>query len=129
MAEFTYIVHSRCWYADTVPHRDKTLENVTITKPAEGGGVHWEFGIRLRILSPNSEYPTRAWLVDVYDDAWAAFRELPPFFSRLSDMKKPTLKKLEGILRECGIVDDTPTVNPNPPVLPVKCPTCGHLPT
>lgn len=96
-----YIVSHEAWYAAVLD--DKT-RGIDIRKAsAEGGGVYWEFGIRWIPLF-GRECPK----VSIFDDAWAAFREIPEFFSGLYDMgENAQPDAVTALLDRCGFIDVT----------------------
>jgi hypothetical protein len=79
---------------------------IHVSRPADGGGVEWEFRIEWSVLLGRP-----AVRVMLYDDAWRAFVEIPGFFRWLASQhdRAPGLSFLVDALRavvgEAGALD------------------------
>jgi len=104
--KYTYIVHSRAWYADRAPMERDATEEVHVRCEGEGG---WEFSIRLYTLTPDRA----AFRIEMFDDTWRAFTDIPNLFQALAELGDDTdMGELEAALTEHGFTDATPTTNP-----------------
>lgn len=88
----TYTISHEAWYWDTVPRDNNETAEITVHREAlsSGGshdGVHWEFTISWRDLGGVGPCPK----VGVFDDAFAAFTEIPEFFAGLEKLTSPIM--------------------------------------
>lgn len=91
-----YVVTHEAWY-----YRDGK-PSVTVMAAAGGGGVAWEFAVE--------EFRFRgepATQVQVFEDAYAAFAQLPEFFGALAAGEGTTLADVIKLLDLLGAVDKT----------------------
>lgn len=102
---FAYVISKEAWYADVV-----RAPEVNVSASAEDGGVAWEFSVEEVDLGSHT-----AIRVKVFDDAFAAFEQVPGFFAALAAEKPLTLAEIVGILDRLGARDTTERVNPNDP--------------
>lgn len=98
---YAYIVWDEQWHAREPEHR------IVIARESDQGGAAWEFNIvshadRLRRIQSGTYLR-----VEIFDDAWQAFTEIPELFAALAERKPPTLDALRGLLDELGLVDTT----------------------
>lgn len=105
-----YTVWHEAWYADLnrIPGEEPHLM-VAASAEGSGGGVAWEFQIDGYQLG--REPVTR---VKMFDDAYAAFAQMPEFFAVLAEQTPQTLDDVRAILDALGAVDETPRVSPYP---------------
>lgn len=89
----TYTVCHEAWYRATLPGGPEIM----IHRAHPDGGILWEFGIR--------EHPVGGIRVEVFDDAFAAFAEIPEFFARL--VWVDTLAEVREALDDLGFTDTT----------------------
>lgn len=132
--ERSYIVASETWYFDTA------------VKPYMGKSVVEEFSIMGHTAESNFEFKIE-WYdftgvgggntpkplsprIDLFDDAWEAFRVFGPLLAELTDYARehdghgPDPATLRGILDEHAFVDETVRQSPYAPAV---CPEC-HRP-
>lgn len=96
------VYHEAHWWLGLLPHLrpddGRRCVQVAASAKGAGGGVAWEFGVQ--------EYASiNALCVDMFGDAWPAFRQIPEFFDRLPDCD--TLDAVRALLDELGAVDET----------------------
>jgi len=103
----TFVVLSRAWYGPAVLERSDYVEDVLIR--FKGGDGDWrELAIRWYDF-PGS--PRVGVCVEVFEDAWSAFEEIPEFFKLLSELEDEefTADELAAWLEEGAFVDVTPS--------------------
>lgn len=100
--ELTYVVGREAYYADAV--RSAYPEPYLIVGTAEAGGSAWEFNVMEHDLS---EGGVRLRL-EMYEDSFYAFREIPEFFDALAKRPPRTLGEVRAILDKMGARDATP---------------------
>jgi hypothetical protein len=76
--------------------------SVTVQKSADDGGCAWEFSV--------VEHPRIGIRVEVFDDAFAAFVEVPEFFTALAQSRRSNLDSVREILDDLGFEDATQRV-------------------
>ena len=120
----TYIVHSRAWYADTTRTAPDIREEIHVQY--EKGDRQWEFSIRLYNMGPGR---TAAFRVEIFEDAWAAFRDVSELFLELADRGKDIdVGEIECTLTELGFEDVTPEHRPDDHPVPMhNCSRCGKI--
>lgn len=101
-----YTVTHEAWYARSLPD-DRREINITASAP--GGGVAWEFTVEEVDLGSHGP----AIRVKVFDDAFAAFAQIPQFFANLAGGKVKTLDEVRDVLRLMGAVDETERRGPD----------------
>lgn len=97
----TYVITHEAWYGQIPTVISGPQINVVAS--AEGGGCEWEFLIEERDLGRSGK-PIR---LGVFDDAFAAFEQIPEFFTALGEQKPSTLAEVVKILDGIGAVDVT----------------------
>lgn len=92
-----YVVSHEAWYA---PHLMSPPESVQVQNASTGGGVKWEFCIeRVRDIGIQ---------VQIFDDAWDAFVEVPDLFRELQALGANTnLDEVREVLDRLGFKDIT----------------------
>ena len=105
---FEYVVNTEAWWWPATRRTDPRPK-LMISKAYHGGGCAWEFQVVRRDFSDGQH----AIKVGVYDDAFAAYTEMAPFFAALADRRPTTLDGVRAILDGLGVVDATERVNPN----------------
>ena len=73
-----YIVSHEAWYARSMPDRQPEM---SVMAAAEGGGCAWEFTITEADFENRGMHPIS---VRLFDDAFAAFAQIPEFFAALA---------------------------------------------
>jgi hypothetical protein len=99
----TYVVSHEAWYAKQV---DRPQINVMAS--ADGGGCAWEFTVEEVDLGSHGP----AIRVKVFDDAFAAFTQIPEFFDDLAADEIGTLDSVRALLDGMGAVDETKRTPP-----------------
>lgn len=104
-----YIVSHEAWYWDAsrVPGENPHL-NVSASAKGSGGGVAWEFEVEEVTL----DKPTAR--IKIFEDAFAAFTQVPELFAALADGDGSTLAGVRNLLDMLGAVDETERVSPYP---------------
>jgi hypothetical protein len=105
----TYIVWHEAWYADA-SRTPGEHPHLMVSAAADEGGVAWEFQVDGYDLSGSPV--TR---VKMFEDAYAAFADMPEFFAALAEHRPVTLDEVQDILISLGATDTTPRVSPYPP--------------
>lgn len=108
-----YVISHEAWYANSIPDRNP---EINVMASAEGGGVAWEFTVEEVDLGSSGP----AIRVKVFEDAFAAFTQLPEFFALLAAEKTDTLDGVRGILDRLGAVDETERANNKYGEIPAK---------
>jgi hypothetical protein len=100
-----YTVAHEAWYwrGDENP-----FVMVAASAKGSGGGVAWEFQIEEMELGGK---PTTR--VKVFDDAYAAFAQIPEFFAAFADAPPSTLRAVIAALDAMGAVDETERISPH----------------
>lgn len=103
-----FIVNHEAWYhvAATRGLPDHLrLPSLQIQLASKGGGVKWEFEIEEHDHGSSG----KALRACIFDDAWAAFHDVPDLFAVLSDLSEggTTLADLPRVLRTLGFRDIT----------------------
>ena len=100
--EMTFTVCHEAWYTE----RNRPQE-LMITKAHRGGGCKWEFGVR---ANPD----INAIRAEVFEDAFAAFAEVPDFFAGLAELgKDATIGDVVALCAALGYTDTTPREHPD----------------
>lgn len=91
----------------TIPHEAYyksafTDVSIGVQKSANEGGVAWEFSI--------VQHGNVGLRVEIFDDAWQAFTEIPEFFAELAKAGRTTLDGVREILDDLGFADRTQRV-------------------
>jgi hypothetical protein len=95
-----YIVSHEAWYAHAVADR---RPEISVTAAADGGGCAWEFTVEEVDLGASGP----AIRVKVFEDAFAAFAQIPEFFAALAAEKTDTLDGVRSVLDRIGAADET----------------------
>jgi hypothetical protein len=98
----TYDVSAEAWYA----HTDRDGPRIDVHRSHVGGGVAWEFHVEERNLNG----PTLR--VQMFDDSWDAFADVPELFEALRTERPHTLTELRALLDRLGFADITKRVQP-----------------
>lgn len=101
-----YTVSHEAWYARRPGIVDQPQIMVSASSP--GGGCAWEFGVNEHDFGSHG----RAIRVDVFDDAFAAFAQIPEFFAALAAEGIGTLDGVRSVLDRMGAVDETDRTDP-----------------
>jgi len=101
-----YIVSHEAYYwaAAKVPGEKPHLN---VQAAASGGGVAWEFDVSEHFLG--NAHCTR---IEMFDDAYAAFADVPEFFALMREHRPGTLREVRGILDGLGAADETKRTDP-----------------
>ena len=99
-SRLAYIVSHEAWYARSMPDGQPEM---SVMAAADGGGVAWEFTVEEVELGP----PRPALRIKVFDDAFAAFTQIPEFFAALATGDYTTLDAVRSLLDGLGAADDT----------------------
>jgi hypothetical protein len=96
-----YIVSHEAWYwsASRSPGEKPHLN---VQAASNGGGVAWEFDVSEYHLG--GEPCTH---IEMFDDSYAAFADIPEFFVLLREHQPGTLCEVRGILDGLGAMDKT----------------------
>lgn len=99
-----YTVAHEAWY-----WRGDENDYVMIAASAKGsgGGVAWEFQVEEMELGGKQVIR-----VKVFDDAFAAFADVPGLFAALADGRAGTLVTVREVLDDLGAVDETERKSP-----------------
>jgi len=108
----TYVVYGEAWYARGTSSLERNVtEEVTVSREGEDG---WEFLVTWHDLSRGRPPFAR---VEIFDDAWAAFAEVPELFADLAtaaasvgDGPSLTVAEVRILLERLGFVDTTARV-------------------
>jgi hypothetical protein len=104
--QLTYFDFRRAWF----PSNERAVSiSADVSEP--GGGQGWSFEVAEVDLG---EHGT-ALQVRVFDDGFAAFRDIPGFFRELALVPDLTLNGVIFLLRELGAADRTLTEAPYAP--------------
>lgn len=113
LPEDTHLAYSlphEAYYAATPGIVGGPMIYVSASAQGSGGGVAWEFSVKAIDLGRNS-----AIRVDIFDDAFAAFAQIPEFFAALAANDIDTLDKVTLLLQHMGAVDETKRTDPDTP--------------
>jgi hypothetical protein len=102
-ASLTYTVMHEAWFKSVLDGERYLMVHAS----ARGGGCHWEFQVVEGEISPHPS--TR---VKIFDDAYAAFTQIPEFFAALTAEAPGTLDGVRAILDRLGAVDETQREKP-----------------
>lgn len=98
-----YIVSHEAWYwAVSRTPDEKPHLNVQASARGSSGRAAWEFDISEHELG--GKLCTR---IEMFDDAYAAFADIPEFFVLLREHQPGTLREVRAILDGLGAVDET----------------------
>jgi hypothetical protein len=102
-----YIVWDEAWWS-RVPGQPADHPHLMVQVVSRDGVVAWEFQVDGYGLSGPV---TR---VTMFQDAYAAFAQIPEFFEMLAGQQPVTLTEVRDILHALGAVDETPRTSPYP---------------
>jgi hypothetical protein len=105
--QFAYIITHEAWYY-TELRTDDERQSVLIQAAAVGGGVAWEFVIEQ--IDNLGCGPTLR--LNMFDDSWDAFIQVPELFAALQAKRPRHLTALREILDEIGATDITARTEP-----------------
>ena len=108
-----YVVTHEAWYANALPDR---CPEINVMAAAEGGGVAWEFTVEEVDLGSSGP----AIRVKVFDDAFAAFAQIPQFFAVLASEGVASLRDVRATLDGMGAADETERRNSRNGEIPAK---------
>ena len=95
-ATLTYTVSHEAWYSRVVERPEIVVS-----------GPGWEF-----VVTEHDHGDRNPIRVGVFEDAFAAFAQIPEFFAALAEQQPGTLTGVRAILDEMGATDETPRVSP-----------------
>lgn len=102
-----YIIAKEAWWRDATRNIDPD-PYISVIKAHRGGGCDWEFQITDRSRTIKSA----AVRIGIFDDAFAAFTEIPELFAALAAERPTTLDAVRKILDRIGAVDATERTRP-----------------
>jgi hypothetical protein len=102
--ELTYIVSREAWYHNP---DSKPYVSVHATSPKIRGGVEWEFRV---VEYQFDDGPSIC--LEIFDDAFDAFTQIPEFFQRLVERCPLSLAGLRELLDAIGARDCTERTAP-----------------
>ncbi len=100
-----YAISGDAWYAPALSDEPPT---VTISAATHSDGIAWELQIVERQHGQRRPYLT----VEVVDEAWPAFAQVPEVFAALAAAGTPTLNDVTVLLDSLGAVDETARTSP-----------------
>lgn len=109
LPEGTHLAYTdwrEAWYNDP---REKPQVGVAASAEGAGGGVVWEFFIEEHDFGGAHGKAIR---LGVFDDAFAAFAQIPEFFAALGAGDVTTLDEVIGLLCRIGAADETARTSP-----------------
>jgi hypothetical protein len=98
---FAYVVLSEGWYAEAIDRPEMSVQLVN-----HAGGVNWEFVI------VQKHHGQSCIQVRIFDEAFAAFGQIPAFFDALRDEQPRTVEAVRKILDRLGAIDRTDREKP-----------------
>jgi len=101
-----YVISHEAWYWSALPGRQPEV-GVMASAKGTGGGVAWEFYIVEYDFSGSN--PIK---LGMFNEAFAAFEQIPEFFSALVAEKISSLEEVVALLRRIGAVDETDRTAP-----------------
>jgi hypothetical protein len=100
-----YVVGHEAWYWNATGQDERPQITVCAAVPAQGNGTSgWEFVVEDHTGLVPGEPSIQ---VQVFDDAFAAFRDVRKFFDALADGRVQTLDDVRALLVALGAVDET----------------------
>lgn len=102
-----YTVSHEAWYARHPGIVDQPQIMVAASAQGSGGGVGWEFSV-----SEHDFDRTRPISIRLFDDAFAAFTQIPEFFAAVAAEGTGTLDGVRALLDRLGAVDETDREDP-----------------
>jgi hypothetical protein len=107
-----YTVSHEAWYARTPGIVDQPQIMVGASAQGSGGGVAWEFSVTEHDFGGHGRAIKVGVFDDAFDDAFAAFAQIPEFFAALAAGDIDTLDKVALLLQHIGAVDETEREDP-----------------
>lgn len=98
-----YTVSHEAWYATTPGVVDGPEIGIAASAEGTGGGVAWEFAVEEVDLGGHG----KAIRLRIFDDAFAAYSQIPEFFTALGSEKIGSLDEVRDLLDRLGAVDET----------------------
>ncbi len=105
---FAYTVSGEAWYSDAAD-RGEPNPYLMVQAAAREGGVAWEFKVTEHRFNDKSQ----ATRVEMFDDSYIAWTEIPEFFSALIEGRPETLGEVRAILNGLGAQDITQRIRPS----------------
>lgn len=108
---FAYTVMHEAFYASVLNGK----REISVSASAHEGGCLWEFMVEEVDLGghPNVK-------VNIFDDAFDAFAQIPEFFARLTTERPTDLKQVARILDDLGARDTTERIDRDGKRLPTR---------
>ena len=97
-----YVVSHEAWYWEAACASVGDKPHLNVQAAAHGGGVAWEFEVSEHYLG--DQFCTR---IEMFDDAYAAFADIPEFFALMREHQPGALREVRGILDGLGAADVT----------------------
>lgn len=111
--KLTYVLNHEAWYADAnreTLRRDNGTGREISGQVTDHTSITWEFTIRELHIGE------RAVLLEVFDESWPLFTQVPDLFSGFAELgKDPSLDEIAELLDAVGFTDVTPRRNPYAP--------------
>ncbi|MDQ0376530.1 hypothetical protein [Amycolatopsis thermophila] len=98
----TYFVQQEAWFADAAYAGEVPAINISASADTGRDGVKWDFTVQEHHLAGRP-----ALQVSLFDDAFAAFTDVPELFAALAAEQPRTLDQLRNLLDRLGAVDVT----------------------
>ena len=108
-----YTVTHEAWYARSLPDDRREINIAASAGP--GVGVAWDFTVEEVNLGSHGP----AIRVKIFDDAFAAFTQIPEFFAALASEGVADLRDVCAVLDGMGAVDETERRGPHGVTRPV----------
>lgn len=108
-----YIMTSKAWYWMSVRRSGDAPEMTVLASSGPGRGCIWEFRVEEHDLGGPGINPDLSGLCTrllIFEDAYAAFADIPEFFTLMRERRPGTLEKVREILDGLGAADETPRV-------------------
>ena len=101
-----YTVSHEAWYASTPGIVSGPEIGIAASGEGSGGGVAWEFAVEEVDLGSHGKVIR----LRIFDDAFAAYSQIPEFFAALDSEKIGSLDEVRDLLDRLGAVDETKRV-------------------
>lgn len=101
-AHLAYSVLAEAWYAEACMANGRHPE-IHIMAAHPEGGVSWEFCAEQYVFGPDNQ----AVELRIFENAFAAFIQMPEFFLLMEQHRPTTLRGVRDILDGLGAVDET----------------------
>lgn len=103
-----YTVAAESYYWRHMNRMTEPNIGISASHDGRGGGVDWEFSV----ADHTERLGQQALRVEIFDDAWQAFAELPEIFTAMGAGEIKTLDDLRALLDRLGAVDQTTRTDP-----------------